>query len=208
MCHDTCEIGWKNDQDNHFSEMLMKLFSPLTDKILPDYSALTFFRILDSERTEVITRYKIPTLYKLIGLNFDTLRIADKLSYDKITKIIAEFLKKEVCFIYLISSESNIEIQKVAKRFDKKITHIKNKNYPEILKLISISDLFITIDSEIMQLAGICNVPQISLFGDTNPFRWAPIGKNKKFIKLKEFIEDISLDELTSLSFDLIKSKE
>ena len=40
-------------------------------------------------------------------------------------------------------------------------------------------------------MAGSTNTPQISIFGPTNPFNWAPIGENKYFVRKSELIDDV-----------------
>jgi ADP-heptose:LPS heptosyltransferase len=71
-----------------------------------------------------------------------------------------------------------------------------NMPIPEVAALIAKSDLFICNDTGIMHVAGATKTPQISLFGPTNPFNWAPVGSNKHFIKRSEFIDDITVDDV------------
>ena len=65
--------------------------------------------------------------------------------------------------------------------------------------LISKSDLFISNDTGIMHVAGSTDTPQISIFGPTNPFNWAPIGNNKYFIRKSELIDDVSVQDVLKL---------
>ncbi|RPI69906.1 MAG: ADP-heptose--LPS heptosyltransferase, partial [Ignavibacteriales bacterium] len=84
-----------------------------------------------------------------------------------------------------------------------------NRMIPEVAALISRSDLFICNDTGIMHVAGTTNTPQISIFGPTNPFNWAPIGVDKYFIRNSELIDDISVEEVFNLcNTVLIKGKK
>ena len=74
-----------------------------------------------------------------------------------------------------------------------------------LLKLISVSDLFITTNSNIMHLAGTTDTPQISLFGEFNPFKWAPIGKNKEFINKSDFVNAVETDDVLSKAKKMLK---
>jgi ADP-heptose:LPS heptosyltransferase len=74
-----------------------------------------------------------------------------------------------------------------------------NKEIPQVAALISKSDLFISNDTGIMHVAGATNTPQISIFGPTNPFNWAPIGNNKYFIRKSELIDDVSVQDVLEL---------
>ncbi len=80
-----------------------------------------------------------------------------------------------------------------------------NKPIPEVAALISKSDLFISNDTGIMHVSGTTNTPQISIFGPTNPFNWAPIGPNKYFIRKSELIEDVAVDDVYQLSNMILK---
>jgi len=50
-----------------------------------------------------------------------------------------------------------------------------------------------------MHVAGTTNTPQVSIFGPTNPFNWAPIGKDKLFIRKSEIVDDITVDDVLNL---------
>jgi heptosyltransferase-2 len=54
-------------------------------------------------------------------------------------------------------------------------------------------------------VSGTTNTPQISIFGPTNPFNWAPIGPTKYFIRKSELIEDVAVDDVYQLSNMILK---
>ena len=205
ICDQIVEINWLNNPDSHFTEVLMKLFLQISDEISLSYSGISFFKTSDSERNDIHAKYEIPGGCKLIGLNFETTKISDRWSAVKIIELIDEFLKKYNCFFYFLSSGNDEDILRIIKNFGEETVLVSNDNYHELLKIISVSDLIITVDSDIMHLAGFCNIRQISLFGSGNPFRWAPIGEFKRFIKKSDLIENISVDEVLNLSQDLIQ---
>ncbi len=70
---------------------------------------------------------------------------------------------------------------------------------------LTFSDLFISNDTGIMHVSGTTETPQISIFGPTNPFNWAPIGPNKYFIRKSELIEDVAVDDVYQLSNMILK---
>ncbi|MFO7444736.1 MAG: glycosyltransferase family 9 protein, partial [Ignavibacteriaceae bacterium] len=80
-----------------------------------------------------------------------------------------------------------------------------NRNIPEVAALVSKSDLFISNDTGIMHVAGTTATPQISVFGPTNPFNWAPIGEKKLFIRKSDLIDDITVDDVFDLCKTLLK---
>ena len=80
-----------------------------------------------------------------------------------------------------------------------KVALFIDRPIPEVAALISKSDLFISNDTGIMHVSGTTNTPQISIFGPTNPFNWAPLGPNKYFIRKSELIEDVAVDDVYQL---------
>jgi heptosyltransferase-2 len=82
-----------------------------------------------------------------------------------------------------------------------------NKKIPEVAALISKADLFISNDTGIMHVAGTTNTPQVSVFGPTNPFNWAPIGHNKLFVRKSELIDDVTVQDVYDLCVILLTEK-
>jgi len=73
--------------------------------------------------------------------------------------------------------------------------------------LIAKSNLFITNDTGVMHVAGTTKTPQISIFGPTNPFNWAPVGHQKYFLRKSELIDDVTVDDVENL-FEIIFKKQ
>lgn len=108
-------------------------------------------------------------------------------------RLYAEFQPK----FYLTGSTADLELLEYFKNnFKVSVPVFLNKSIPEVAALVSLSNLFISNDTGIMHTAGATNTPQVSLFGPTNPFNWAPIGSNKFFIRKSDFIDDISVEEV------------
>ena len=100
------------------------------------------------------------------------------------------------------------ELNYLTEHIDIKFGQFINRPIPHIAALISMSDLFISNDTGIMHVAGTTNTPQITIFGPTNPFNWAPIGLNKYFIRKSELIDDVSVDEVYHLCELILSKKE
>ena len=82
-----------------------------------------------------------------------------------------------------------------------------NKEIPQVAALISKSHLFISNDTGIMHVAGSTDTPQISIFGPTNPFNWAPIGNNKDFIRKSELIDDVTVQDVMGLCRQILPTQ-
>jgi heptosyltransferase-2 len=96
----------------------------------------------------------------------------------------------------------------VVKNTDVKFSKFIDRPIPQVAALISKSDLFISNDTGIMHVAGTTETPQISIFGPTNPFNWAPIGSNKFFIRKSELIDDVAVEDVYHLCEIILNKTE
>ncbi len=145
----------------------------------------------------------------IIGLHIGAGKPQNRWSCYKFVDLIKKLKKDYDAFIYLTGSNSDLEeINFVKSRLSFSIPIYLNKKIPEVAALISLSDLFVTNDTGIMHVAGVTNTPQISIFGPTNPFNWAPIGDNKIFIWKSDLIDDVTLDEVFNLCEKLLSVNE
>ncbi len=118
-------------------------------------------------------------------------------------------LKKipNLCFYFTGSTADESEIVYMIKALGKDAGYLLNKSIPDVAAVIEKSHLFITNDTGIMHVAGATETPQISLFGPTNPYQWAPVGDNKYFIKKEDDINSITVDEVYSLALKILYNK-
>ncbi len=112
-----------------------------------------------------------------------------------------------LCFYFTGSTADEKEIVFMIKAFGKDAGYLLNKPIPDVAAVIATSDLFVTNDTGIMHVAGATSVPQVSLFGPTNPLQWAPVGEYKYFVKKADEINSITVDEIYSLSLKLLYNK-
>ncbi len=114
---------------------------------------------------------------------------------------------ENLCIYFTGSTADEEQIVQMIKAFGNSAGYLLNKPIPDVAAVIANSDLFITNDTGIMHVAGATDVPQISLFGPTNPLQWAPIGDNKYFIKKADDINSISVESVYSLALKLLYNK-
>ncbi|MCH7724084.1 MAG: glycosyltransferase family 9 protein [Bacteroidetes bacterium] len=137
---------------------------------------------------------------KLVGLHVGAGKQPNRWSLNKYTSLINKLNKEFNTSFYLTGSKADEEeINFLIKEVDFKIGLFINRSISEVAALISKSNLFITNDTGIMHVAGATNTPQISVFGPTNPFNWAPFGTQKYFIRKSELIEDVAVDDVFQL---------
>ena len=127
-------------------------------------------------------------------------KLSNRWSLSKFTSLINKLNKEFNTSFYLTGSKADEEeINFLIKEVDFKIGLFINRSISEVAALISKSNLFITNDTGIMHVAGATNTPQISVFGPTNPFNWAPFGKQKYFIRKSALIEDVAVNDVFQL---------
>ncbi len=86
---------------------------------------------------------------------------------------------------------------------------LKNERITRVIAVIDSIELLITNDTGIMHVAGATKTPVISLFGPTNPYQWAPLGKNKFFIYSKTGeINDITVEQVYKLAEEILTMKK
>ncbi len=145
----------------------------------------------------------------LVGLHVGAGKPQNRWSLDKYAALIKKLNENYKIKFYLTGSGADRdEINYVRNKIDFEPGLFINRQIPEVAALISKSDLFISNDTGIMHVAGTTETQQITLFGPTNPFNWAPIGENKLFIRKSDLIDDISVQDVLDLCESVLKKSK
>lgn len=202
------DIDWRKHPDSNVSERSLDIVRPFGINTQNYRSEISFNGVDTSAAKKFIDEFADKSKKFLIGLHVGAGKPTNRWSLDKYCLLVKKIMKNFPANFYLTGGwaekeELNYLIKNVGINFGKFI----NKPIPQIAALISMSDLFISNDTGIMHVAGTTNTPQISIFGPTNPFNWAPIGVNKYFIRKSELIDDVSVEDVYHLC-ELILNKE
>jgi ADP-heptose:LPS heptosyltransferase len=202
------KLDWRDHPDSNVAERSLDIIRPFginTENYRPEIS----FDNGDSEKTEqYIFENDFRSKPHLIGLHVGAGKPPNRWSLEKYAKLISRLNKDFDTNFYLTGSNADKDdINLLRSKIDFEMGVFLNRTIPEVASLISKSSLFISNDTGIMHVAGSTNTPQISVFGPTNPFNWAPCGANKYFIRKSELIEDIAVDDVYQLC-RMILSKE
>jgi heptosyltransferase-2 len=201
------KLDWRNHPDSNVSERCLDIIRPFgidtnnyRSEITFDYDDLrfanSFVKKTDKRKNQL-----------LIGLHVGAGKPPNRWSLNKYVELIKKLNKNFNCVFYLTGSDSDrTEIDYVMKNSRLPIRTFLNKTIPQVAALISISDLFISNDTGIMHVAGTTETPQISIFGPTNPFNWAPIGHNKFFLRRSELIDDVEVEDVFQISNKILSS--
>jgi heptosyltransferase-2 len=195
-------LDWRMHPDSNVSERSLDIVRPFGINTTNYRSEITFDDEDIKEADKFISFLKYKQSDFLIGLHIGAAKIPNRWAVFKYAALIKKLNDTYPAKFYLTGSSADKElIKSVESNVSFKVYSFVNKKIPEVAALISKSDLFVCNDTGIMHVAGTTETPQVSIFGPTNPFNWAPIGNNKYFIRKSELIDDVSVDDV----FDLCK---
>lgn len=195
------DLSFCKHPDTNISERVLEIVKPFGIDTKDLSSQLTISEDDSKTAKKILSGIKKNLKTKLIGINASSEDPANNWSLENYIELIEKLNIDFNCVFYLITHNSTEEINFIKENSKIKLPLIQPKTITETAAIILLTDLFITNDSSIMHIAGTTSTPQISLFGTTNPFNWAPCGKNKIFLQKSDLIDDITVDEV----FDVCK---
>ncbi len=201
------DLDWRRYPDAHVSDFILDNVRPLnistkdfTSHISSDESALDYAE-------KFIGKLTLDHKDLLIGIHVGAGKKENIWPLDSYIDLIGQLKEKYPVKIYLTGSNKDLEeIDYIKKNLNIEVGYFLNKRIPALAALIEKSDLFITNDTGVMHVAGVTNTPQISVFGPSNPFNWAPLGDNKYFLKKSDLMDSIKVEDVLELC-DYILSK-
>jgi ADP-heptose:LPS heptosyltransferase len=201
------DIDWRKHPDSNVSERNLDIIRPFGITTNDYRSEITFDENDVKEAQRFMSSRRIKNNDLLIGLHVGAGKPQNRWSLYKYSSLIKRLSENYKADFYLTgSSGDSEEIRFVKENVPFKLPVFINRKIPEVAALISLSDLFISNDTGIMHVAGTTLTPQISIFGPTNPLNWAPIGKNKMYIRKSDLIDDISVDDVFNMCVYLLQA--
>jgi heptosyltransferase-2 len=203
------ELDWRDHPDSNVAERSLDIVRPFginTENYRPEIS---FDNGDDDKTEEYIAENDFRSKDHIIGLHVGAGKPPNRWSIEKYAKLISRLNKDfDTSFFLTGSNADKDDINLLRSKIDFDTAVFLNRTIPEVASLISKSSLFISNDTGIMHVAGSTETPQISVFGPTNPFNWAPCGANKYFIRKSELIEDIAVDDVYQLCRMILNKEE
>ncbi len=193
-------LDWRRSPDQHIAERILDIVKPFgidTNNIKTEISFDQDDLAYAHEFLDQLSRN--PGDY-IIGIHAGAGKIPNRWSLCKYVSLMNKLNENYNIKFYLTgSSADHEELDYIKKNVSFNFGLFINKTIPQIAALISKSNLFITNDTGIMHVAGATDTPQISIFGPTNPYIWAPVGEGKIFIRKSELIDEITFEEVYEL---------
>jgi ADP-heptose:LPS heptosyltransferase len=201
-------LNWSKFPDCHVSDFILEVVRPFGIATKTYTSSVKVEQADLDEAKQFVSTLNRKDDEILIGLHIGAGKPYNKWSMQKYAETIQMLNDNYNCKFYVTGSKSDLEEIKYAEENISLITgYYLDKSIPELAAVISLSDLFITNDTGVMHVAGATNTPQISIFGPTNPFNWAPVGKNKFFLKKHENIESVQVEDVIYLARKILEKE-
>ncbi|MCK9425600.1 MAG: glycosyltransferase family 9 protein [Ignavibacteriaceae bacterium] len=201
-------LDWKKYPDANVSDFSLDLLRPFGISTNDFGSEICYDEKDEQDAKEFLQSYTRKR-GKIIGLHVGAGKPPNRWSFENFIALINLLEENYQPAIYLTGWPDDLEIIEIIQHNVSSETKLFwNKGIPEVAALIAKSDLFITNDTGIMHVAGTTPTPQISIFGPTNPFNWAPIGEQKYFLRKSDLINDVTVEEVFSLCKILLADKK
>jgi ADP-heptose:LPS heptosyltransferase len=202
------DLDWRKHPDSNVSERILDIARPFGIDTQNFKSVISFDDDDLAEANKFIDEFSDKKKKFLIGLHVGAGKPNNRWSLDNYAALVARIDRNYSADFYLTGGwAEKEELDYLSNHCEIKFGKFINKTIPQIAALISLSDLFISNDTGIMHVAGTTDTPQISIFGPTNPFNWAPIGVNKYFVRKSELIDDVSINDVYHLCELILKDK-
>lgn len=202
------DLDWRKHPDSNVSERILDIVRPFGINTQNFKSEITFEDDDVAAAKKFIDEFAEKSKKLLVGLHVGAGKPSNRWSLDKYAALVARIDRNYSANFYLTGGwAEKEELNYLSNHCEIKFGKFINEPIPHLAALISLSDLFISNDTGIMHVAGTTDTPQISIFGPTNPFNWAPIGVNKFFIRKSELIDEVSINDVYHLCELILKDK-
>lgn len=206
--HHRINLDWRKCPDAHVSDFILDIVRPFGITTKNFKSSIYFTQSEINSSHEFLATFSNGDHSFLIGFHVGAGKQQNRWSLNKYVELIERIQSKyKIKFYFTGSRADSTEMNFMKAHFDNRCGYFIDRTIPELAALIDMSTFFITNDTGVMHVAGTTETPQLSLFGPTNPFNWAPIGSEKFFIRKSELMEDITVDDVYNL-FELIFEKK
>jgi len=189
-------LSWNKNPDIHISEFITSYLNPLEISYKSDNLSYEI-KLKDYEDNLNLPDFEPSWNQKVILINNEPEEKQNRWSIKNLVSLIIMLTESSNYFFYYIEDEMEKEVKNNLQRDVGNLHFISKNDLNGVMTILSYCDLVISCNSDIMHLVGLTNIPQISIFGSENPFNFAPIGSNKKFIKSStNLIGDVSGKEV------------
>jgi ADP-heptose:LPS heptosyltransferase len=206
--HYPIALNWKKCPDAHVSDFILDIVRPFGIST-KNYGTSISYDMGDARlASDFLERLDIKKDDYIIGFHIGAGKPPNRWPLEKFIKLIYLLNNYHSIKIYFTGTKADKdEIDYVQSNLGFDAGYFLNKSIPQLTALIAKSDLFITNDTGVMHVAGATRTPQISIFGPTNPFNWAPVGLDKYFQRKSDLISDVDEEMVFNLCKYILEKK-
>lgn len=201
--HNRVTIDWRAHEGTHVARRILGILAPFgfsTNALSPVIKPTPA-----DEANAVHFLRSLPGNGPIVGLHTGAGKPPNRWPAENFISLIELLQTKAQANCYLTASSADLPIiEKINAGLKTPLPVYLDKSIGSVAAVIGRSKLFITNDTGIMHVAAAVPIPQISLFGPTDPRVWAPVGQNKAYLMHASSINEISVDEVFSLAQKLL----
>lgn len=207
LFHFRIKLDWRKYPDVHVSDFVQDILRPFGISTKNLRTLITFDQNDIKSVKKFLNAFK-NSRQKVIGLHIGAGKRLNRWSPQKFLELMEKILQIVDAAFYFTGTKKDVyEINQIKSRLKVKTGSFIDHTIPELTALISLSDLFITNDTGVMHAAGATDTPQISIFGPTNPYNWAPMGPNKYFVKKSDITDDVTVEDVFEICRLILNKK-
>lgn len=199
------DLNWQRCPDAHVSDFILDIVRPYGIKT-KNFNSFIYFDDDDKQfASKFLSSIRSGKSEKIFGFHVGAAKPQNRWSLNKYAEVITSLKRIYDFDFYFTGSTSDEEQLVFMRKLFPGAGYFLNNSIPQLAAVIEQSDLFITNDTGVMHVAGTTTTPQISIFGPTNPFNWAPVGQNKFFLRKSELIDDVEAMVVVDLAKYLLE---
>ena len=202
--HIPVDLDWSKNPRQSVYRFILEVLEPFNVPESDIHGEVTFDSDDSGEAERFIEQNNLSRKY-LVGLHVGAGKPPNVWNAGGFSSLINKLQEDLDVPVFLTgSNQDDIQIEQVQNGLKIRVPVYKNKSITSLAAMISKADLFISNDTGIMHVAGATQVPQISLFGPTDPDNWAAPGGNKINLRKSENIDDITVDEVYNTAVKIL----
>jgi len=202
-------LDWRKQPDSNVADRILDIARPFGINTKNYRSEISFDKNDSLTADKFLKEMGAGKKSIIIGFHAGAGKPPNRWSLDKYAELINRLKKEYDAVFYLTgSSADKEEISYLTQKLGFPVGLFLNHTIPQVAAIIEKSTMFISNDTGIMHVAGATNTPQISIFGPTNPFNWAPVGSNKYFIRKSELIDDVTVDDVYQICKTILSASK
>jgi heptosyltransferase-2 len=203
------DLDWRKNPEISVSQFSLEILKPL-NIAASDFSSHVTFDADDVKKAkDFLLSAGFNNEKPLVGFHIGAGKPPNRWPLEKFARLIDRLITSfNIQFYFTGSSSDKNEIEYMKEKYGNSAGYFLNRTIPELAAVIAESSLFITNDTGVMHVAGAVQIPQVSIFGPTNPNNWAPVGNDKFVLRKGESVDLVSVDDVYAKAIEILSESK